>query len=157
METIIMKIQQAAYDILKGENRPLPATEIAKRVLEKGLKSSEAKDPVSSFAQTVEKNIRDGIYNDPKLIFIHSAQGRLVGLPSWEKKDAMPEASLTRTHEFTLKVPVELFEKIQLATQAKIAKSFEETVILLLKNGLTTMASKIKEGLSHQLRKLDEL
>jgi hypothetical protein len=152
-----MRIQQAAYDILKEENRPLPATDIAKRVLEKGMKSSDAKDPIASFAQTIEKNIRDGIYNDPKLIFIHNAQGRFVGLPSWEKKDATPEANVTRIQEFTLKVPVELFEKIQLATQAKIAKSFEETVILLLKNGLTTMASKIKEGLSHQLKKLDEL
>ncbi|MDZ7291611.1 MAG: hypothetical protein ONB44_16665 [candidate division KSB1 bacterium] len=59
--------------------------------------------------------------------------------------------------EITLKVPIELFEKIQLATQAKIAKFFEETVFLLLKNGLTVMAPKIKDGLSHQLRKLDEL
>ena len=152
-----MTIQQAAYRLLQEENRPLPATEIAKRVLEKGWKSSDAKDPITSFAQTIEKNIRDGYYNDPKLIFIHCAQGRFVGLSSWEKKDAKPEANVARMEEIVLKVPVELFDKIQLATQAKIAKSFDETLILLLKSGLTARASKIKEEVSQQMRKLDEL
>jgi len=152
-----MTMQQAAFEILKAENRPLLATEIAKRVLEQGLKASDAKDPINSFAQTLEKNIRDGIYNDPKLVFIHSLHGRLVGLPSWEKQETVTATNLPKTQEIKLQVPVELFEKIQLATQAKVANSFEETLILILKNGLSTIAPKIKEGLAQQLKKLDAL
>jgi hypothetical protein len=150
-------MQQAAFEILKAENRPLLATEIAKRVLEKGLKTSDAKDPINSFAQTLEKNIRDGIYNDPKLVFLHTARGRLVGLPSWEKQETVTAANLPKMQEITLQVPVELFEMIQWATQAKVANSFEETLIFILKAGLSTIAPKIKEGLAQQMKKLDAL
>lgn len=48
-------------------------------------------------------------------------------------------------------------DKIQLAAQAKIANSFDDTLIKILQKGLTAMGPEIKEGLVQQLNKLDEL
>ncbi len=66
-----------------------------------------------------------------------------------------PVTETTRT--ISLKIPVDLFEKIELVTHAKIADTFEETVIHILKRGLADVAPAIKEGLSRQLKELDEL
>ena len=95
-------INQAATVILKEANRPLSAKEIAKRALERGLASSNAKDPINSLAQTLEKNIRDDTYNDPKLIFIYSQRGRLIDLPSRKNKGATTQQNLLNTKEIKL-------------------------------------------------------
>ena len=61
-----MTIQEAAYQILKELGKPLGSRDIARIALEKNMVTSTAQDPTQSHAQTIEKNIRDGIYNKPK-------------------------------------------------------------------------------------------
>lgn len=106
----------------------------------------------------MEKNIRDGIYDEPRLIFIHNERGRrLIGLPSWKNGQPGHESSVSDFKEIKFDIPATLLDKIQLAAQAKIADSFDDTLIKILQMGLTAMGSEIKEGLVQQLNKLDEL
>lgn len=69
-----MTVQQAACKILEEKNSPMSAKEISKIVLDRKWKSSDSKDPVTSLAQTLEKNIRDGIYNELDL-FLFTTKG----------------------------------------------------------------------------------
>lgn len=151
-----MTIQEAAYQILKQLGKPLSSKYIAKIALEKHMVISNAKDPTQSHAQTIEKNIRDGIYNRPKLTFIHTIQGRLIGLPEW---DSVPQITKNdqRQNLFELKVriPIELYEKIRLAEQAKLENSFDETVSLILTKGLSLLSPEIKKGLMEKLASLN--
>lgn len=59
--------------------------------------------------------------------------------------------------ELKAKLPIEVFEKIRLAEQAKLAKDFDETVTLLLKKGLSAVAPDIKKGLIQQLNEFETL
>jgi len=153
-----MTVQQAAYNILKEKNQPMRSKEIAKILLDRNLKTSSSKNPVFSLATTIEKNIREGIYNDPKLIFISMERGRrLIGLPFWKNKENILKPDTLNLQDLTIKIPSILMEKIQLATQAKIRSSFEETVIMILQKGLSVIAPDIKKSLVSQLNKLDEL
>lgn len=151
-----MTVQQAAHKILEEKNSPMSAKEISKIILDRKWKSSGSKDPITSLAQTLEKNIRDGIYNEPRLIFIHSDRGRLIGLPSWNNGESR-QRSISETKEIKLTIPTTLMDKIQLAVQAKIADSFDDTMIKVLQKGLSAMGPEIKEGLVQQLNKLDEV
>ncbi len=63
-----MTHQEAAYEILKKLGKPTSSKEIGRIAHDKKMVSSTAKDPAQSIAQTIEKNIRDGIYNNPKLV-----------------------------------------------------------------------------------------
>jgi len=152
-----MTANEAAVVILQEEKKPLHSKEIAKRALDRGLVSSNAKDPVTSFAQTLEKNIREDIYNNPKLIFISSSRGRLIGLPSMNGGTSTKVEYANQTQAVTLKLPVEIVERIQLASHAKIANTFEETVILLIKRGLSAVANDVRKGLTTRLNKFEEL
>lgn len=67
------------------------------------------------------------------------------------------ETSISDFKEIKFNIPTTLMDKIQLAAQAKIANSFDDTLIKILQKGLTAMGSEIKEGLVQQLNKLDEL
>jgi len=153
-----MTIQEAAYQILKESGKPLSSRNIAHIALEKNMVSSTAQDPTQSHAQTIEKNIRDGIYNKPKLIFIHSSQGRLVGLPGWESAAPISKNGQKQTlFELRVQIPIELLEKIRLAEQAKVKNTFDETVCLILTKGLSLLSSEIKKGLMEKLESLNSL
>jgi hypothetical protein len=152
-----MTIQEAAHNILKEFGNPLNSKKIARTALERGMVDSVAKDPVQSHAQTIEKNIRDDFYNKPRLIFIPSPQGRLIGLPEWEGKSSQGVNRHDEYMELRAKIPADLFEKVQLAKQAKLANSFDEIVAFLLKKGLSAVAADIKKGLLHQLDQFDTL
>ncbi len=155
-----MTIQEAAQKILEEFGRPLGSKEIAGIALERRMVFSNAQDPAQSHAQTIEKNIRGGVYNKPRLVFIHGEKGRMVGLPSWETKTspAPHNASMaTDSKELKARVPSELLQKIQLATQAKLAKTFDETVTVLLRKGLSAVAPDIKRGLLQQLDEFNSL
>lgn len=150
-----MTAQEAAHTLLNEIGRPMTSRELAKMALDRHMVVSNSKDPVFSLASTVEKNIRDGVYNHPALTFISSPAGRLVGLPGWEKVPPMHSPSLTpRTKEFTARIPEDLLDQIQLAVQAKLAESFDGTVAHLLRSGLAMAAPTIKDGLMKQLHKL---
>jgi hypothetical protein len=152
-----MKIQEAAYNILEEFGKPLNSKEIARIALERRVVDSLAKDPIQSHAQTIEKNIRGDVYNEPRLIFIHGPQGRLIGLPAWEGKSSQGVDKHNEYMELRARIPADLFEKVQLARQAKLANSFDEIVAFLLKKGLSAVAADIKKGLLHQLDQFDTL
>jgi hypothetical protein len=150
-------VNEAAVSILQEEKRPLYSKEIARRAIDQGLVSSTAKDPITSIAQTLDKNIRDEIYNHPKLIFISSPKGRLVGLPSMNGEVSTLSVAPSHRQTIALKLPIDLIERIQLASHAKIANSFDDTIVLLIKKGLVAVADDVRRGLTMQLNKLDEL
>ena len=74
-------IQEAAAAILKEKGAPMSSRELAAEALSRRAVVSNAKDPEASLGNTLEKNIRDGTYNHPKLVFVRAARGRLIGLP----------------------------------------------------------------------------
>ena len=149
-----MTIQKVAHELLVELKKPLSAKALAELALERGFPSS-ARDPVQSLAQTLEKNVREGIYNDPELAFVYVNGSRLIGLQAWKvigpaRQTAPPPAAA----ELSITVPVELLDQIQLAVQAKLADSRDETIALVLREGLATVAPRIKENLMTQLNKL---
>jgi len=155
-----MTMQEAAHKILEESGKPLSSREIARIALERHMVDSRAKDPPFSLATTIEKNIRGDVYNKPKLIFMRGPQGRLIGLPSWEGKPAQSFDTQTKPNEYMelrARIPADLFEKVQLARQAKLAGSFDEMVTVLIKKGIAALAPDIKKGLLHQLDQFDML
>ncbi len=149
-----MTIQEAAYKLLSEKGRPQSSKELAKMALDRKMVTSAAQDPVASHAQTIEKNIRDNFYNNPKLVFIHAGAQRLIGLPGWDSNVPEAKETLPKLIELKAKIPFELFDKIKLAEQAKLRDDFDETVSLLLSKGLSIMAPDIKTGLMTQLSSL---
>ena len=153
----MMTIQEAAHKLLNETKRPLSSKDLAKIALERHMVSSGAQDPIASHAQTIEKNIRDGVYNNPKLVFIHAgAQGRLIALPEWNASQTTMKEPLQRSVEIKARIPAELFEKIKLAEHG-LKHDFDETVSLLLLKGLSIVAPDIKKGLLTQLDSLNSL
>ena len=153
---IKITIKEAAYKILKESGKPISSKEIAQIALNRQMVRSVAQDPIQSHAQTIEKNIRNDIYNNPKLIFVYSSQGRLIGLPEWESNQ--PEIGTDIPYnliELKARIPVELFEKIRIAEQAKLQNNFDETVTMLLSKGLSSVIPDIKKGMMQQLESLE--
>lgn len=151
-----MSIQKIAHAMLSEIGKPTSAKELAQKALSEGYHSS-AKDPVQSLAQTLEKNVRDGVYNNPELTFVHSNGRRLLSLLSWGREPAVPATTAeASTEELTAQVPIEVLEQLQLADQAKVARTFDETVVLVLRKGLSVMAPQIKERLMERLEKLEK-
>lgn len=153
-----MTSQEAAYKLLNEVGKPLSSKELARIALERRMVSSVAQDPVASHAQTIEKNIRDDVYNNPKLVFIHSGtQGRLIGLPGWNFNPPSVKDTLPNLIEIKARIPSELFDKIKLAEHAKLKNNFDETVSFLLAKGLYMLSADIKKGLMTQLDSLNSL
>lgn len=151
-----MTIQEAAHEILKDLGKPLSSKDIARIALEKNKVRSNAQDPTQSHAQTIEKNIRDRIYNKPKLIFINSPQGRLIGLPEWDSDPSITKnIQKQNLSELRVQIPIELLEKIRLAEQAKLENNFDETVSLILNRGLSSLSDEIKKNVMEKLNSLD--
>jgi hypothetical protein len=98
------------------------------------------------------------LYNTPELEFVHAPPGRLrlLGLPEWKGRPGTREspADAADLLDLRARVPRDLLDQLQLATQARIAGSFDETVVLLLRRGLTSEASRISDGLLGQLKAL---
>jgi hypothetical protein len=147
-----MTIQQAAYEILNEKQHPLSSREIAKIAVERRLVFSRAKDPVVSHAQTIEKNIRDGIYNSPQLCFLRDAKGRrVVGLPQWQEggnsNNKEPKPRMLEIDPYSL-------EMIELAKEAGLGSNETKVVGRLIRTGFKTLIDEINSGLTN---KLDEL
>lgn len=143
---------------MKELGTPISSRELARIALDKGMVTSSAQDPVQSHAQTIEKNIRDEVYNNPKLIFIPSSQGRLIGLPGWEAQVLTADNKNTQSlAELRAHIPSKLLDKIRLAEQAKLKKDFNDTVSLILTKGLSVLVPEIEEGLMKQLSALNSL
>ena len=154
-----MTIQKAAHQLLREVGKPVSSKELARMALERRVVSSTAQDPIQSHAQTIEKNIRDGVYNNPQLVFVQTDQGRLIGLPEWgaEAKGSPVRKEANGHREIKVRIPLDILEKIQLAEQAKLADTFDDTVVFLLNKGLTSASSEIKSALMKRLNQLDTL
>ena len=179
-----MTIQEVAYSLLSEHKRPMTAKELAEIALERGLVHSSAQKPVDSHAQTLEKNIRDGVYNKPELKFVDGPQRpRLLKLPEWEDQlntapsilqtprtliyrkraaaeiqphTVSPLPQTPGTAEFKARIPSDLLEQVQLAVQAKIADGFDQTVAALLRRGVSAAQADIRRGLMDQLDRLEK-
>ena len=85
-----MSYQKAAYHILQTAQKPMSLRKIAKLAFEQGLvtprkKGMSDEQKIRSFVETVKRNIRDIIYNDPELTHPGSNLD-MVSLPEWEIK-----------------------------------------------------------------------
>lgn len=153
-----MTIQEAAHQLLKEHQRPLDSKTIAKLALDRGLVTSSARDPIASLAQTIEKNIRDDVYNRHQLVFVQEGRQRLIGLlgSKAEVKPLLsrPLSSGTGSQQLSVRIPGELMDQIRLAERAKIETNFDDTVTALLREGLKVVAPRIKEAIESQLREL---
>ena len=154
-----MTINEAAVEILKEKIKPLGSTEIATVALNRKLISSNSKIPVRSLAYTIEKNIREGIYNTPKLVFIHTSQGRMIGLPEWENNSLIEDLQISKSNfqKITISIPTNIIENIKLAHQARIADTFEETLIYILNEGISKITHIIRENINKQLEGLNDI
>lgn len=154
-----MTINEAAVEILKEKNKPLSSTEIATIAFNRKLISSNSKTPIKSLAYTIDKNIREGFYNNPRLVFISTPQGRMVGLPDWEYNNQIVDLknSTSNFQKITISIPSKIIENIKLAHQARIADTFDETFIYILNEGISKVAQIIKENISKQLEGLNEI
>ncbi len=153
-----MTAQEAAHKLLTETKRPMTATAVANLALERQLVFSSAKKKAYSVAQTIEKNVRDGAYNNPKLKFVHGPNGtRLLALPEWEDHPPLGQISAAApvAAELRAQIRTDLLEQVQLAAQSKIADGFDSTVTLLLRRGLAAEAANIREGLMKQLKHLN--
>jgi hypothetical protein len=153
-------MQEAAQAVLHELGRPASAREIARRALERGLVTSNARAPILSMAQTLEKSIRDGIYNHPRLVFIQNGRERLVGLPGQEVSPLGSGREPRPAEEFVevrALVPRDLVRKITLAEQAGVQPSFDATVALILKKGLAEIGPEIRNGLLREIESLEQL
>jgi len=153
-----MTIQEAAHQILKERQQPLDSKTIAKIALDSRLVESSARDPISSLAQTIEKNIRDGVYNRPELVFIHEGRRRLIGLPGTDAQVkplvSQPAFPRTASQQLSVRIPSDLVGKIRLAEQAKIGTNFDDTIAALIREGLGVVAPRIKQAIESQLKEL---
>lgn len=150
-----MNAHKAAYKILTEIGHSLTSKEIAQIALTKGYVESDAKDPISSIAATIEKNIRGGTYNSPRLL----KYGRKIGLPSMEETNQMEKASRTDQNpegrkRITIELPQKLIDDIQLANQAKLAGNYDDTVALLLQKGLSALKHEIQKRVNNQLENI---
>jgi hypothetical protein len=143
-----MTAQEAFHKILTEQGAPMTPMELATIAISKGYVSSNAKNAPFSIASTVTKNIRGGTYNHPQLVKI----GRKLGLPSMQKNShSTNEAEHNKKKTLSVEIPEEIADKIQLAKQAKLAESLDETVVLLLNAGLSAYAEEIRKNLLQQL------
>jgi len=169
-----MTFQSVAHKLLADEGKPLSSRELARIALARGLVSSNARDPIESLAQTLEKTIRVGTYNDPELAFVFTSQGRMIGLPGWgarppgvgESGGTGPEGAATGVPAgskgpewygatMAVHIPDELVERIKLAAQARIGATFADTVARLLRLGLAAATEDIKKGIRSQIEDLE--
>src|SRR6478672_11110395 len=88
-----MTVHETAHKLVSEAGHPLKPKEIAKLALENGLETSSAKDPILSIAGTIEKTIREEVYNSPRLVFVSTKQGRKIGLPSMEETEVIKTLS----------------------------------------------------------------
>lgn len=153
-----MNAQQAAFQILREVGGPLSSKEIANRVLTKGLLRSNARSPIDSIAQTIEKNVRDGVYNHPELEFVRSVEGRLIGIAGAKKEgggrassesietpgqDLRSPPGIAKDEARSVALPALLVNKIDLCVMVGMGPSREALAAEMLRRGLEQSSEEI--------------
>jgi hypothetical protein len=157
-----MTSQEAAEVILREVGHPLTSREVAQSALDRQLVHSAARDPIMSHAQTIEKNIRDGVYNRPELIFVSTTKGRAIGLPEWNGRggrneappDPVPMRAAVARSSLSVRVPSDLLKDIELAAQAGIASGLDATVVHLIRKGLAQERERLQSALRTRIEQL---
>ena len=137
-------VQEIAYQVLSTSKTPLKSRDIAAKAISGGLFHSNSKDPVGSFAQTLEKNIRDATYNKPELVFVQDKNKRLVSLPNQKTQDN-DEVS----YSVVTRLPPDLVKKLKVYAYLNF-KTESEVVAEIMKNGFDA----INKSLSAELKKM---
>jgi hypothetical protein len=157
---------EAAHKVLREAGRPLPSKEVARRVLSKGYHSN-AQSPVDSIAQTLEKNIRDKVYNRPELQFVQTTSGRMISLPDRlnaksgtgngkpgsadpRLENGMQGATDHQTSMIAL--PSRLLSKIDLCVQVGLGPSREIVAAQMLLRGLEAASEEIGVAVRDHIR-----
>lgn len=152
-----LSAQQAAEKLLKLEDGLMRSRAIAEALLDRGWVTSRARSPVESIAQTIEKNIREGVYNQPKLVFVYRRGQRLIGLPGMESGEEEPSPQAKQSEakrRVTIAIPADLARRIDLARQAQVGESLEATILELIDVGLRESAHSIREKILEQVDQL---
>ncbi|OKO88536.1 hypothetical protein BRO54_3614 [Geobacillus proteiniphilus] len=156
---MMLTIQQAAAKILQEMKIPLSAKELAKIALEKGLVQSQAKDAVQSLSQTLERNVRMNVGNNPELQFVYLEKGRCLALPEWkyehpEDQAEYKEKEQPAKNKVTIDLPVDLLNQIRIYQLGNELNSFNEAIVHLIKKGISASTNELLEKLKSKLNNL---
>ena len=144
-------IQEAAAGILKEKGVPMSARELAAEALARRAVTSNAKDPEASLGNTLEKNIRDGTYNHPKLVFVRSARGRLIGLPG-ASSEASAEGDVPRRNRGAHRDLGEAVrERARFAFLSGLYESEAHAMSDIINSGLPAIQAKIRPAILARL------
>lgn len=153
----MLTIQQAAFQVLQQAGMSLKSVEIARRIHEQGLVTSNAVNPVQSISQALERNIRMNKGNVPKLIFTETAFGREITLPI-DRTASTPSTpnlqSVVETETVTLEIPKSLLDKAKIYQLGTGIATLDEAIAQLIKSGLSNNSAKLIESIKKELDRL---
>lgn len=160
MEEKMFTIQQAAYEVLKKSGEPLKSVEIAHRILSEGLIESQAKNPVQSISQALERNIRMNKGNSPKLEFVETYIGRkiqpanIVQGKNFRTVHSNFENKGTLKEELTISISKDLLDKVKIYQLGTGKETVDEAISSLLRTGLNSSSDKLIEILKREMENL---
>jgi hypothetical protein len=156
----MLTIQQAAFEVLMEAGEPLKSLEIARRILAKNLVQSEAKNPVQSISQALERNIRMDKGNLPRLQFVETYMGRqieIAEMPTTHLKQDIakyePIKQLPK-EEITINLSKSILDKAKIFQLATGAKTLDEAIEALLKSGLASKSEHLIESIKREMEQL---
>jgi flavin-binding protein dodecin len=152
-------IQQAAYEVLRKANEPLKSIEIAHRIIEQKLIISNAKNPIQSISQALERNIRMNKGNSPKLEFVESYLGRQIQIAERDQRtihtvNTVLERKEEAKEEITLSLPKDLLDKVKIYQLGTGKESVDDAITSLLRTGLFSSSDKLIEILKREMENL---
>lgn len=160
MEGKMYTIQLAAYEILKKSNEPLKSIEIANRILKEGLIESNAKNPVQSVSQALERNIRMNKGNSPRLEFVETYLGRQIQIAKGEDTESrqvfhtISEKKIEHKEEITISISKDLVDKVKIYQLGTGKETIDEAIASLLRTGLFSSSDKLIEILKREMENL---
>jgi flavin-binding protein dodecin len=152
-------IQQAAYEVLRKANEPLKSIEIAHRIIEQKLIISNAKNPIQSISQALERNIRMNKGNSPRLEFVESYLGRQIQIAERDQRtihtvNTVLERKEEAKEEITLSLPKDLLDKVKIYQLGTGKESVDDAITSLLRTGLFSSSDKLIEILKREMENL---
>lgn len=149
----LMTIQQAAALLLDEYKTPLKSKELAKLAQDRQLIApSNAKDPIQSLSQVLERNIRLDKGNKPRLIFVETEEGRQIGKPEWYETKKVERK--VECEKIEIGLEPDLMNKIKLYQTSFSLPSIEEAILQLTKKGLNAASQELIDRLKMELEGL---
>ena len=156
----MLTIQQAAYEVLRKASEPLKSIEIAHRIIEQKLISSNAKNPIQSISQALERNIRMNKGNTPKLEFVDTYIGRQIQIAQEQvatRQSNAPSKAVMKVEsveEITVKLSKDLLDKVKIYQLGTGKESIDDAIASLLRTGLSSSSNKLIEVLKREMENL---